>query len=432
MPSGIRQKIVYVPIDSLIPATYNPRKYSQKQLENLMESIRRYGCVDPIILNSLPERKNVIVGWHFRIAAIKALGIKEVPVLYLSLSLEREQELNLRLNENQWEWNYDLLKDFDIGLLLDIGFDNSELSHIWDSMLSVDDDDFQFKEELWQLGEPQSKMGDIYALGRHRLMCWDSTSSETVAELVNSLPEASWNISMIHLDPPYNIGVDYSRWLSNRKHYGGNKTNDNKKPEIYKEFLVKAFSNALQHAHQNTHVFCWGDPNFIWGLQSIYRELGIEPKRVCIWVKNSITATPQSPFNRWYEPCVYGARWSPYISSDLRNITEILNKEVGVGNRALEDIIDLFDLWLVKRLSSNQYEHPTQKPPSLCEKPLKRCTRVGDIVLDLFWGSWSTLVACEQLKRTALLMEYEPLFIDLIIKNYETLTNNKAIKIKGN
>jgi len=98
--SDLRQKIVYVPIDILNPATYNPRKHSERQMQNLMESIRKYGCVDPLIVNFFPERKNIIIGGHFRLEACKALGMKEVPVLYLSLSLERERELNLRLNQN--------------------------------------------------------------------------------------------------------------------------------------------------------------------------------------------------------------------------------------------------------------------------------------------------------------------------------------------
>lgn len=427
--SDLRQKIVYVPIDILNPATYNPRKHSERQMQNLMESIRKYWCVDPLIVNFLPERKNIIIGGHFRLEACKALGMKEVPVLYLSLSLERERELNLRLNQNTWDFDFEMLKDFDVWLLLDIWFDNSELSSMWDNMLWVEEDNFQMEKELEALWEPQSKMWDIYALWNHRIMCWDATQPEDVDKLISSLPWASWNIPMLFYDPPYNIGISYNGWVSNKKQYGGKKTNDNKTPEAYRTFLIKAFTNWLKHATPDTHVFCWSDPNFIWGVQSIYRDLGIEPRRVCLWLKNNITATPQSPFNRGYEPCTYGSRWSPYISPDMRNLTEILDKEVGVWNRVLEDIIDLFDLWLAKRLVVGTYEHPTQKPPTLSEKPLKRCTKVGDIVLDLFGGSGSTLIACDQLKRTALLMEHEPIFIDLIIKRYEKLTNTKAIKI---
>ncbi len=429
--SDLRQKIVYVPIDTLRASEYNPRKHTEKQMQNLMESIRQYGLVDPIIVNSIPERKNVVIWWHFRLECAKALAIKEVPVLYLSLSLDREKELNLRLNQNTWEWDFEILKDFDVGLLLDIWFDNTELSSMWDAMLGVEEDDFQVEKELAEIWEPQSKFGDIYALGNHRIMCGDSTNPETVAELINSLPEASWNILMLYYDPPYNIWLDYSKWLSNAKQYGAKKTNDTKTKEAYREFLTMALTNGLMHAHPNTHIFCWCDPNTIGLLQNIYTSLNLNPRRVCLWIKNNMNATPQIAFNRSYEPCVYGTRGKPYLSPDLRNLTEVLDKEVWVGNRVLEDVIDLFDLWLAKRLVVGDYEHPTEKPPTLHEKPLKRCTQVGDIVLDLFGWSGSTLIACEQMKRTALLMEYEPLFIDLIIKRYEKLTNNKATKIKG-
>lgn len=427
--SDFRQKITYVSVDVLRAAEYNPRKHTEKQMQTLMESIRQYWLVDPIIVNSLPERKNVVIGWHFRLEASKALGIKEVPVLYLSLSINREKELNLRLNQNTWDWDFDLLKDFDVGMLLDIWFDNTELSSMWDSMLWTEEDNFQMEKELEALWDPQSKIWDIYALGGHRIMCWDSTNSEHVDQLINSLPWASWNIPMLYFDPPYNIWLDYSRWVSNGKQYWGKKTNDEKTKEAYREFLTNAFSNGLKHAHTDTHVFCWNDPNGIWLIQSIYISLKIEPRRVCLWIKNNMNATPQSAFNRSYEPCVYATRWKPYLSPDLRNLTEVLDKEVWVWNRVLEDIIDLFDLWLAKRLVVGTYEHPTEKPPTLHEKPLKRCTKVGDIVLDLFGWSGSTLIACHQMKRTALLMEHEPLFIDLIIKRYETLTNTKATKI---
>ena len=427
--SDLRQKIVYVSVDTLRAAEYNPRKHTEKQMQNLMESIRQYWLVDPIIVNILPERKYVVIGGHFRLEAAKALAIKEVPVLYLSLSIEREKELNLRLNQNTGDWDFDLLKDFDVWMLLDIGFDNVELSTMWDAMLWVEEDNFQVEKELEDLWEPQSKIGDIYALWDHRIMCWDSTNTDQVTELIQSLPKGSWKVSMLYYDPPYNIGLDYSKWLNNSKQYWGKKTNDAKSVDAYKEFLVKAFSNGLGHTHEDAHIFCWCDPNSIGLVQNIYSSLGLDSRRVCLWIKNNMNGTPQIAFNRSYEPCVYATRWKPYLSPDLRNLTEVLDKEVGVGNRVLEDIIDLFDLWLAKRLVVGTYEHPTEKPPTLHEKPLKRCTKVGDIVLDLFGGSGSTLIACEQMKRVALLMEYEPLFIDLIIKRYEKLTGKKALKI---
>ncbi len=424
----ISHEIVYVKTDILNPAEYNPRKHTAKQIEHLKESIKKYGLVDPIIVNNHPDRMNIVIGGHFRLKVAKELGMVEVPVIYLSLPLELEKELNLRLNQNTWEWDFELLKDFDMSLLLDVGFGNVELSSIWDDMLGVEEDGFDIEKELEKIITPTSKLGDIYALGNHRIMCWDSTKESDVKELIDSLD--TWQtVRMLYLDPPYNIGLDYSKGLSNGKNYGGKKTNDTKSKEEYSLFLEKALHNGLRYAEKDVHVFMWCDPNSIWLIQSLYESLGILPRRVCLWIKNNMNATPNVAFNRAYEPCIYGTKWKPHLSTEFRNLHEVLDKEVWVGNRVLEDIIDLFDIWLAKRLSVEEYEHPTEKPPTLHEKPLKRCTKVWDTVLDLFGWSWSTLIACEQLKRQAVLMEHEPIFIDLIITRYEKLTGNRARKL---
>ncbi len=424
----ILHEIVYVKADILNPAEYNPRKHTPKQIEHLKESIKRYGLVDPIITNRHPDRMNIVIGGHFRLKVAKELGMTEVPVIYLDLDIEREKELNLRLNQNTGEWDFELLKDLDLSLLLDVGFDNSELSSIWDDMLGVEEDGFDIEKALESIITPTAKLGDIYALGEHRIMCGDSTNEEDVRKLFETIPPDS-RISMLYYDPPYNIWLDYSKWLSNGKSYGGKKTDDTKSKEDYFLFLEKALHNGLRFAEKDAHVFMWCDPNMIGLIQSLYESLGILPRRVCLWIKNNMNATPNVAFNRAFEPCVYGTKWKPSLSTEFRNLHEVLDKEVWVGNRVLEDIIDLFDIWLAKRLSVGEYEHPTEKPPTLHEKPLKRCTKVWDTILDLFGWSGSTLIACEQIKRRAVLMEHEPIFIDLIIKRYEQLTGNTARKL---
>ncbi|PJA39676.1 hypothetical protein CO179_04765, partial [candidate division WWE3 bacterium CG_4_9_14_3_um_filter_39_7] len=154
---------------------------------------------------------------------------------------------------------------------------------------------------------------------------------------------------------------------------------------------------------------------------------GIENKRVCLWIKNNFNVTPNVAFNKVYEPCVYGTIGSPYLATNVTKYHEILNKEVDSGNRAIDDIIDLFNIWLVKRIPTQDYEHPTEKPSTLHEKPLKRCTKPGDIVLDLFGGSGSTMMACEQLNRACYMVEIEPIFCDLIIRRYQQLTGKEAV-----
>lgn len=422
--------ILHVPISDLNPAIYNPRKHTDKQFRDLKESIIRYWLVDPIIVNGSEARKGIVIGGHFRLKVAKELWYSEVPVVYLHIpDIEQEKELNLRLNQNTWDWDMELLRDFDMGLLLDVGFDNTELGELWDSMLESEDDHFDVEKEIEKLGDPISKLGDIYMLGKHRIMCGESTSSADVEKLVGSMEWAKGNIWMLYFDPPYNIGLDYTCGINKTRSYWGKKTNDNKSPIDYQKLLELAIGNGLAVSSSDTHVFSYCDSRYIGMVQMIFEGTGIENRRVCLWIKNNFNVTPNVAFNKTYEPCVYGTRWKPYLAPKELNCHEILNKEVGTGNQALEDIYDHFDIWLVKRLPSNEYEHPTAKPPTLHEKPLRRCTKANDIVLDLFGWSGSTLVACEQLGRRALLMDYEPLFIDLIIRRYELLTGQKASKL---
>ena len=197
----------------------------------------------------------------------------------------------------------------------------------------------------------------------------------------------------------------------------------------YAIFIDKTLKNALEVAKPNTHVFYWCDERYIWILQTLFRDNKIDNKRVCLWVKNNFSLTPQVAFNKAYEPCVYGTRGTPHLNKNIKNLNELLNQDIGAGNQVHEEIMDIITLWLEKRDSGNSYEHPTQKPVSLAEKPLKRCSAPGHIVLDLFGGSGSTLMACEQLKRQARLMEIDPIFASVIVNRWENLTNNKAVKL---
>ena len=183
--------------------------------------------------------------------------------------------------------------------------------------------------------------------------------------------------------------------------------------------------NALEASNKDIHFFYYCDQRYIGLIQDLYKDLGIKNQRVCLWIKNGFNVTPQVAFNKCYEPCVYGIKGKPFLSP-VKNLDEILNKEIGTGNRAIDDISDIIDIWLAKRLAGQDYEHATSKPPTLHEKALRRCTKINDIVLDLFGGSGSTLIACEQLKRRAFLSEIEPVFCQLICNRYFNLTGVKA------
>lgn len=416
--------IATVAIGDLNPAPYNPRKWDHAAVKNLKESIRRFGFVDPLIVNGAPKRKNVIIGGHFRLSIAKELGMTEVPVVYVDIpSIEKEKELNLRLNRNTGEWDFEKLKDFDMGLLLKAGFDDTDLSAIWDGMLQTEEDEFDVEKELEKIKKPKTKAGDLFELGNHRLLCGDSTKREDVERLVGKR-----KIDVLYCDPPYNIALDYDKGVGNAKRYGG-QTDDSKPDKEYRAFLKATMENGLFVAKTDCHVFYYCDERYIGLLQSLYAELGLDHRRVCLWIKNNMNLTPNNAFNKVYEACVYATRGHPFLSPKLQNLHEILNREVGSGNRAIDDVLDLLNIWMVKRLHSSEYEHPTQKPPTLHEKALRRCTRVGDSVLDLFGGSGSTLIACDQLKRHSFLMEAEPIFCDLILRRYEALTKQKFERI---
>ena len=428
MPKHIEQAakitVQYVPTGSIRGANYNPRIQDSAATEKLKDSIKNFGLVDPILVNSSPKRKGVIIGGHFRWKVAQELGIEQVPVVFLNITnLAREKELNLRLNRNTGSWNWDMLKEFDLDLLLDVGFDDVDLGHVWDDSLETEDDEFDVDKEIAKIKKPKTKVGEIFQLGNHRLICGDSTDVNVVKKLTGKV-----GIDMIYSDPPYNIFLDYSKGISTSGKYGG-KTDDKKSPDAYRAFLKSAMENGLAVTKSDAHIFFWCDENYIGLVQDLYQELGIAKKRVCLWVKNNFNMTPQVAFNKAYEPCVYGTRGKPYLAPKIQNLNELMNKEIGNGNRVADDIMDLFDIWLAKRLPGQEYEHPTQKPPTLHEKALRRCTKPGDTVLDLFGGSGSTLIACEQLKRRAFVVETEPIFCDLIIRRYEHLTKTKAKRI---
>lgn len=232
-------------------------------------------------------------------------------------------------------------------------------------------------------------------------------------------------VNMIYCDPIYNISYDYNRGMGKKNKYGAD-VQDTRSDKEYETFLKKAMENAIAVSEKDFHCFFWADQSYIWLIQKLYSDLGIKNRRVLHWVKNSFSPTPQCAFNKATESCIYGTMGDPFLSPQVKNLNEIMNKEVASGNRTIDDILDLIDIWLVKRQPTSEYQHSTSKPVTLHEKALRRCTKPNDIVLDLFGGGGSTLIACEQMKRRCYMAELEPRFCDVIIKRYEDLTGQKA------
>ena len=424
LPTTSKQ-IAEVPIETLKLFPKNPRTWDDVDEKNLTESIQTFGMLLPLLVNNAKGREGIVIGGNFRLSIYKKLGIQMVPVLYVAIEDERkERELNVRLNLNQGNWDWELLKEYEIGDLLSYGFNEINLGKFWDSELAVENDHFDLKnakEEV--LKNPVAKLGDLFQLGNHRVICGSSTDLEVVKRLAGNSP-----VHYINSDPPFNIGLNYSKGIGNNSDYGGNEK-DKRTDDEYKQFLKTSLENALAVSQPDTHIFYWCDEKNVGLLQGLYKELNIENKRLCIWIKNNQNVTPKIAFNKMIECCVYGVRGKPYLNENLRNLSEIQNKEIGSGNRSADDIYDLLNIWLVDRLPTTEYVHPTMKSPALYEKALRRCTQIGDYVLDLFAGSGSQMIACEQLKRRALLSEIDPVFVDIILLRYEQFTGVKPTKL---
>ena len=419
-------EIKQVPAGDLKPSDYNPRKWDEKTLSDMRESLTRFGLVDPIIANSAPARLNVVIGGHLRLKVAKSMGLTEVPVAYVDIpDVEREKELNLRLNKNLGSWDEELLKLFDTGMLLDAGFTPDDLNSIFDDALGVAEDGFDVNKELAAITKPETKPGDLYQLGGHRLLCGDSLDPDDVKKLMGAE-----KARMIYCDPPYNIGLDYRKGVGTGGKYTPDRmVDDGKKDVDYEAFVSSALRNALAASLPDAHVFFWCDERYVWLVQQLYAKQGVANRRLCLWVKDNFDPTPQVAFNKVIETCAYGTLGSPPLNPSLRNATEIMNQDVRSPGH-FDDLMALTQMWLVRRDPTADYEHPTQKPVTLGERPIRRCTAPGDLVLDLFGGSGSTLIAAEQMKRRAFLMEMDPTFCDVIVKRYERLTGDSAKRVK--
>jgi DNA modification methylase len=412
----------------------NPRKITTEKLEELKDKIKERGFHDVIKL----DENGTILSGNMRKEALEQLGIQEVNVLVPDRTLTAEEKILVGIESNiqAGEFDKDVLKSFGTDILLKSGLSDEELSEMFNNVETVNDEFDEEKAVEIASKNVTVKPGELYQLGDHRLMCGDCLKDEDMDKLMGGEKAL-----MIYSDPPYNIGLDYSKGIStggkydsamikaeSNVHFRGGK-NDDKSIADYREFLRAAIGNGLKHAEQNAHVFYWCDEKYIWLLQTLYEEMGIDNKRVCLWIKNNFNMTSQIAFNKVYEPCVYGVTGRPYLNKETKNLNEVMNREVGSGNQVHDEIFDIFNVWLVKRDNAQEYDHPTQKPVTLHEKALKRCTRPGSIVIDSFGGSGSTLIACEQLKRRSFLIEVNPIFAQVIINRYEEYSGQKAQKI---
>ncbi|EMW6332173.1 ParB N-terminal domain-containing protein [Enterococcus faecalis] len=384
--------------EDLIPYEKNPR-HNEGAITAVAKSIEKFGFKVPIVVDA----SNVIVNGHTRLKAAKYLGLKEVPTI-IADDLTPEQIKAFRLADNKVgeiaTWDEELLNaELDELADLDLDFDMTEfgfdLPDIEGEEVEVIEDEFE--EEL--PAEPISKLGDIYQLGRHRLMCGDSTNSLEVEKLMGNK-----KADLLITDPPYNVAYE-----------GKGKEaltikNDSKETNEFHSFLYEAFSAAINNMKLGSSFYVWYASSEVVNFHTALEEAGFLVKQELIWNKNSMVLSRQD-YHWKHEPCLYGwASGGSHSWYSDRKQTTILN----------------FDRPTVNK------EHHTMKPVALFDYQIKNSSKQGDCILDLFGGSGTTLIACEQNEREAYLMELDPRYVDVIIARWEAFTGEVAVKISGN
>lgn len=410
-------------INDLVPQDINPRVITDKQMSDLTKSLKKYNLVEiPAI-----DFDGKILAGHQRVKALQLLGrgeeIIDVRQPNRALTEDEAKQYLIASNALGGDWDFSALKSFDLGILLEAGLDQIELSKFWDKEVQIKDDPIDLDKEVKKALDTDIKTGDMFQLGRHRLICGSSLEQNTVKRLMGDV-----KADMVNDDIPFNIGLSYDKGVGKNRSFGGT-LNDNKSDDEYRIFVKTIMQNALSVTKKDAHVLFWCDERYVWLLQTLYKELGIDSKRLLVWIKNNSSPTPTVAFNKVTEFIVYGTIGSPYLAKDVNDLNEIQNEGMTTGNNLSDEILDQLNIWMVKRLPSNQYSHPTEKSPLLHHKSLRRCTKVGDVVLDLTAGSGSILVACEQLKRTAYIAELEPVFCQVILNRYKKLTDIDPIKL---
>lgn len=437
-------RIEHVPIATLKPAEYNPRKWDKEAENQLKESIKRFGIVDPLLVNSAPKRKGIVIGGHFRLTVLKDMGFTEVPVVYINIpDLEKEKELNIRLNKNTGEFDWELLAKFDESFLSDIGFSTLDLDNIFPTEETPEEFDLEKELRKLQIEKIEIKKGDVYDLNGSRLMCGDST----IAKDMNKLMDGE-KASMCFTDPPYILDYLKGKKRNGKATEGFGLKRDRKYletdvlpdnfTELWMANMAKAqkpdFSiiifehpknlrtiwNALEAHWKYRNTIVWRLPNRVQGFAAKYKffnkhdialvgtqgdvALNIEPEADELLqgeYENAIFATSGKPHWEQYEK---GKKYCP---------------------------TDFIDYKAADEKSSGQGIIFGTKPIEILLPYIKVLTKRGDLIVEPFGGSGSTLIAATRMNRRCYTMEKVPTYAEVIKHRWEKLTGLTAKKIYG-
>ena len=379
-------KIEKKSISELLPAEYNPRKDlkpGDPEYEKLKRSIEQFGYVEPVIWNQSTGR---VVGGHQRLKVLIDMGITEVDCVVVEFSEEKEKALNIALNKISGDWDKDKLallitdlqgSDFDVSLT---GFDTAELDDLLSVGKDVKDDDFDVAAELKQ--PTITHPGDVWTLGRHRLVCGDSTKAETYDRLM-----CGKKANLVVTDPPYNVNYEGS---------AGKIQNDNMANDKFYQFLLDAFTNMAAVMADDASIYVFHADTEGLNFRRAFSDAGFYLSGCCIWKKQSLVLG-RSPYQWQHEPCLFG--WK-------KN-----GKHQWYSGRKETTI------WEFDKPKKNG-DHPTMKPIPLLAYPITNSSMSNTLILDPFGGSGSTLIACEQTDRSCNTIELDEKYCDVIVKRY--------------
>ena len=394
-------EIKELPLKELKPAAYNPRKKlkkGDKEYEKIKQSLLKFGYVDPIIVN----KDMTVIGGHQRLTVLKDLDYETAKCVIVNLPKEDEKALNIALNKITGQWDDALLAD----LLLDLqesdfnldltGFEPPEidniLSNVHDKELS--EDKFDVEEELKK--PTVSRRGDIWQLGKHRVICGDSTKSETYDQLLGDK-----KANLVVTDPPYNVDVEET---------AGKILNDNMSDGDFYQFLLSMFTQVENHMETDASIYVFHADTEGLNFRKAFKDAGFYLSGCCIWKKNSLVLG-RSPYQWQHEPCLYGwkKKGKHQWFSDRKQTT----------------------IWEYDRPKSSK-DHPTMKPIQLMAYPIQNSSMRGTIVLDPFLGSGSTLIAADQTGRVCYGIELDEKFVDVIVKRYIEVTGDTEVTVQRN
>lgn len=385
----------------LLPADYNPRKDlkpGDAEYEKLKRSIEQFGYVEPVIWNKTTGR---VVGGHQRLKVLIDMGITEVECVVVEMDESKEKALNVALNKISGDWDKDKLalliadlqgEDFDVSLT---GFEPAEIDALFKDTIKdgIKDDDFDVEAELQN--PTITKPGDVWTLGRHRLVCGDSTKAETFDTLMNGV-----KANLVITDPPYNVNYEGS---------AGKIKNDNMANDAFYNFLLAAFQNTEAVMASDASIYVFHADTEGLNFRRAFADAGFYLSGCCIW-KKQFLVLGRSPYQWQHEPCLYG--WK----KNGKHQWYTGRKETTI--------------WEFDKPKKNG-DHPTMKPIPLLAYPIMNSSMSNAVVLDPFGGSGSTLIACEQSERICYTVELDEKFCDVIVKRYiEQVGSSDAVSVQ--